>query len=1168
MRADDFESRRKEVCKVACDVIIRGGRSGPALLPTLLVGGFGEGAVGSSLRLALAIAQNGSKEEHSKLALSGLLIPVGDILRIALRTGDIYRFSAALALVRFCGPHVAAGAGGGVQSIRDAIRVATNVLTLPTNPDASVKQIETQEALKSECINALESLSKNASLWSTISTDALPSIVNYLHSCSDPGSLGRSLPETQCAALRAVLEIVQVPSHAVAAAGAGLAISLGRILRSTHASKDHQEAINCSIEALTMEILHLLVSNQDARRHCGLLQGDVLRSVCYALGNGAAFAAIQQTDYKADVLFFGLEILHFALSDIEGSRDTATVLQSSEAGAFLDSVVAEPHFVRSLCASLLMRTGMKVERHDSKETPLDVPKVFGAPLLFVDEKCAEQKNTRDASLSLLFAVSVYACAIESENSELFWKICLLENAHGDRREATRTAATFSAVYLKLLADDHESFLPTDEKRRNDFETLTRPLVRYRLMESLRDSLSELTEDSVLGHPVIDGYLLSVLVTFNVPHICLSVWKDPALLELAYELIEMMVTTDPDEILHLFVESRESIISLFDLLNLDSKSAAVISISEVRRFLASTLGKLAESGLLVEAVEKFNVKSSAIAALASACLSEDERATGEDEELTSSRFASGLMHCLVEICTIEESIDGLHQKKRISLSPSEADSIARSLGRKISHMVISRYLERAKLQQYEMEEDENVLDAPDVSMLCAVAQHGSALDILRSIGGLHALGQVAADGELSAIVALQEGCRDNPSLLLEADTYLSVLSLFSAKSDPSWKKEEQCRDAIETAAFGLLSLLCERSAKGRRALAAAGDFQDCLSRARDISSLTIAGSQSSQGHKAVADEVIGEEEIESEPDQVAASDEVGVATHVNSDKKELLAAAFSFVSTMAELPTVRAHLLNDAEFISSSETIAMDGDNPDLQFEAVKVIARLAESSLGNGHLAPDRVGGILLSTLEDSGRLKESDARFNLNSLHLLAAEGIESVFEALSKAQQQAVVRVFATRYSSVLKSHCIARSNSKGLDLTKGGELAYNLTNTIMMASCEDHLDNCFDAALITSLVKTVQWRYDPKTEIKQEELRYWDGATTQSLQVLARLLSREDAKLKKFGLSTRGICEIVLMVARPGKAPRKAIDFPSALSFVEKHGEATASLAAKRVFKRLGL
>jgi hypothetical protein len=41
------------------------------------------------------------------------------------------------------------------------------------------------------------------------------------------------------------------------------------------------------------------------------------------------------------------------------------------------------------------------------------------------------------------------------------------------------------------------------------------------------------------------------------------------------------------------------------------------------------------------------------------------------------------------------------------------------------------------------------------MLCAVAQHENALQVLRSIGGLYALAQVASEGELSAMVALQK-----------------------------------------------------------------------------------------------------------------------------------------------------------------------------------------------------------------------------------------------------------------------------------------------------------------------------------------------------------------------------------------------------------------------------
>jgi hypothetical protein len=762
MRTDEFEGRRKEVCKVACDVIIRGGRQGPALLPTLLVGGFGEGAIVASLRLALAIAQNGSNEEHSKLALSGILVPISDLLRTALSNGDLYKFSAALALVRFCGPHVAAGTTGGVQSVRDAIRVATNVLTLPINPDSSVAQIETQESLKSECICALESLSKNASLWSAISTDALPSIVNYLHATCDPGSGGLAPPETRCAALRAVLQIVQVPSHAVSAAEAGLAEPLGRMLKNANKMRARQQEVNDDIQMLALEVLHALTSNRESRRYCRLLEGEVLRSVCTAIGFSATETPKKPSDSRADITFLGLEILHCVLTDIESVGETPIILQSPGAIAFLDMIAGEPLFVQSLCATLLIKSGMKINNHDSAGdecVSYDVPKLYGAPLVLVKDACAGYKDTREAAASLLFTVSVYACAIESKRSETFWNAALLQDTSKtkDKTECLRTGSTFCANYLKLMTDDFPPFIPKEKNKKHDYATLTRPLVRYRLLEALKDAINELTMDSVLGHPEMDSYMLSLLVHFNVPHICLSVWKDPALLDLAYEVIKQMVEADPDEILHLFVESREAILSLFDLLNIDEAAESSVKITDIRRFLASTLEKLAENGMLTEAVAKLDVRSSAIGALASACLAEDDHRHdhGDDEELTSNRLASGLMQCLVELCTV--SVEGGADTTRsasIQLSSIEAESIARNLGKKICHMVISRFLERAKLQQYEIEEDEDVMAAPDVAMLCAVAQHEKALQILRSIGGLHALAQVASEGELSAVLALQ------------------------------------------------------------------------------------------------------------------------------------------------------------------------------------------------------------------------------------------------------------------------------------------------------------------------------------------------------------------------------------------------------------------------------
>jgi len=41
---------------------------------------------------------------------------------------------------------------------------------------------------------------------------------------------------------------------------------------------------------------------------------------------------------------------------------------------------------------------------------------------------------------------------------------------------------------------------------------------------------------------------------------------------------------------------------------------------------------------------------------------------------------------------------------------------------------------------------------------------------------------------------------------------------------------------------------------------------------------------------------------------------------------------------------------------------------------------------------------------------------------------------------------------------------------------------------------------------------------------------------------------------------------MVARPGKAPRRAIDFPSALRLISQKGEAAAKIASQRILSYL--
>jgi len=1178
MRADEFESRRKEVCKVACDVVIRGGRNGPALLPTILVGGFGEGAVTASLRLALAIAQNGSEEQHSKLALSGLLVPVSDLLRVSLARGDLYKFSAALAVVRFCGPYVAAGTRGGVQSVRDAIQVATNVLTLPINPEASVEQIETQEALKSECINALESLSKNAALWSAISTDALPSIVAYLHSSCETGISKISLPETRSSALRAILRIVQVPSHAVSAAEAGLAEPLGRMLKSNNLLRARGQDVDEVMQSLGMEVLHVLVSRPESRRHCKLLQGDTLQAICSAIGFSASDQTISQSNSVGHIVLLGLEILLFTLGDVEalGGGDTAVILQSPGAIAFLDAVASEGCFVRSLCSTLLEKTGMKIKSHDSADGDgdmIDVSNLYGGPLSLVKEKCAGFDNTYDAAAAILFATSVFACAIESHKSESFWKFALLQDMHKFKEvsECIRTSSTFCAIYLRLLTENFVGFVPKSDPGKRDYEDLSRPLVRYRLLEAMKISLDELTTESVLGHSEIDQYMLSLLVHFNVPHLCLSVWKDPALLELSYGLIKAMVEADPDEVLHLFVESKEAIMSLFDLLNIDRSTEALVEVDEIQRFLATTLEKLAQSGMLTAAVEKFDVRSSAIAALATACLSE-EQVTDDEEELTSNKLASGLMQTLVELCAVSKAHE---EKKSIELSSGEAEAIAISLGEKICKMVISRFLERAKLQQYEIEDDENIMDAPDVSLLCAIAQHDVALQALRSVGGLHAIAMVAGEGEITAVLALQKGCKEDPSLLLEADTYASILSLFSPETgNLHCRDQESLRFKVETAAFELLSQLCMTSTKGRLAVAGSHDFQNSLNRALEIISKVIIDDVEEEDEKQTeiddeTEEKEWEENDESKNEKNGKETKKAKSTKCISTMVEdpnLLGASYSFLSAMTPVRSARVSLLENGKFIQASSALIADNNNSNLQFAALRAISKLAPYSASDGSLSADSVGDLLQSALGAEPEVSENgNFGWNRNLYHVQAVEGALVVFDSLPESKQESIFKEVTTRYIKLLKSHSIGRSK-KASERANGGELAFNLTTLMMVARGKDCVAKCFDSNLVSALVNTVQWRYDPKTTIEQTAVTYWDATTTQCLQILAQILYKEESTLVKAGIKVRNLKNSVFMVARPGKAPRKAIDFPSALKLSSHNGEGAAKISSQRILSYL--
>jgi len=100
----------------------------------------------------------------------------------------------------------------------------------------------------------------------------------------------------------------------------------------------------------------------------------------------------------------------------------------------------------------------------------------------------------------------------------------------------------------------------------------------------------------------------------------------------------------------------------------------------------------------------------------------------------------------------------------------------------------------------------------------------------------------------------------------------------------------------------------------------------------------------------------------------------------------------------------------------------------------------------------------------------------------------------------------------------------------------------------------------------VNTVQWRYDQKTTIEETEKCSWDASVTQVLQILSRVVFQIDRILDEAEFSLQDLTKIVLMIARPGKAPTQAISFSEALEEAQKVGEPVSILAAERLARTL--
>jgi len=676
-------------------------------------------------------------------------------------------------------------------------------------------------------------------------------------------------------------------------------------------------------------------------------------------------------------------------------------------------------------------------------------------------------------------------------------------------------------------------------------------------------------------------------------------------DLALELIKLMIDSHEEDLIHIFVESKPTLLSLFEMLNADTTvEASSEQIGEIRKVVATILGSLAESGLLTTSVEKFGVKSSAISALAAACLADDTVHDDDDDQLaTSATMSSRCMACLVELCTVETK----KGKKTMQLAQQESDAIARSLGRKICQMVISRFIERAKLRQYDVEEEDDVMDAPDVKMLCAIAQHSSALKVIASIGGLHALSLIAAEGELSAILALKKACEEDPSILIDVDGHVAVMKLISEDEPVSWPSEE-ARRTIETAVFELLSDLCSKS-KGKRAVVAAEQYSDCIAHAAHVVSSLVdkipAGPPPPFSMIPSMEKQTNEDDEEEEEEDGAVDEDEDVPPDAEDSEEEQIAepeaasslwtykakpqgsslvlesAALSFLGKLVGIEKCRLQLFSETDFMPSLKALSKDSTSFKLQMQTTTFLANIApfakraeeDGTLTTADIADALTAVIKLPPQKGSaagagaGAGAGSDSE-NLNSLKTVAAKGLGIVLNDTKKELQVRAMEAVTGAWSALVKRHTIARTAVSIREKAHSALLAYNLSCLMVRSTGNAALLPCLTGAeVIKSMIHLIEWRYDTKTTIKGDDEVYWNAAVSNSIQELSYIVCSIEEAHAAQGVSIKAMMGTVLMLARPGKAPRKTADFPTTLQrIVDTKMDAGSVLAAGRILDRI--
>ncbi len=672
--------------------------------------------------------------------------------------GDYYIFDACVVAIGHAGPYMnSSSENNSIRALRDCIKLFSNILAI--NDDNNVENSLKLVGLKKKCITAVDLLSMNSSLWTVIVAHFIPGFMDHWLTPDKIGSFDSEDQRLIRAGLRTISRVISIPTHAVFIANTGIAASLSNMIcgRNGPGTKDAE------VERTSIQILHTLLSYSNKkgppteRIEPGVVDIYALDVACFLLSKD-----INSADQSAVVsnTKLGLEIMLSMLVGLEEIKSTH-LSQSPRVIGFVETVSSNDDFLRKLCATLLCTDFKKTNGSSSGVVESSFEPLYGSPILPFEGTCGQFARSTDAALHILFWILFYSSVAQSQNSHVLWDTFMLNDQDiSDQSSKYKVISAASSIFLNLCTEERCACVPVNASKLQYYQQTALPVVRERLLHALSLAAAEYTSLSEGDDSAIALYQ-KLLVHNRVPQLCIDLMGNPLLTEQAFEALENALSGPPGSLLQSMVSEKKSLTSLFNLLNLTENDRGLSKevVGKIKVFSAATLSSAGEVGILGPAVNQTSgLRSFAVASLSAACLMDDHNSdTCLAEDLTEegSSMSTLCLHGLVGVLSpdAKNKADGV----KVQLSPSEAQAIASGLGKKLSSMVLERFMHKAEREHIlgEISDEEAIRKFPEVTLLCALASSKEALAQLCVTGGLEALSLVAGEGELAAINALLE-----------------------------------------------------------------------------------------------------------------------------------------------------------------------------------------------------------------------------------------------------------------------------------------------------------------------------------------------------------------------------------------------------------------------------